>query len=376
MKVLLIATVQSHICQFHRPLVEMLHEHGCEVHVAAKNNLAEKNGLQLDFADRIFDIPFERSPFSWKNLAAYKQLKQIIDNGKYDVVHTNTPVGGIAGRLAARKVRKNGCQVFYTAHGFHFFQGGPKKSWLIYYPIEKFMCRYTDELVTITDEDFQLARNKFRVSVSHIHGIGANTNKYAAVTSAEILELRKALGFTAEQKLIICTGELNNNKNQITAIRAMHQVAKVMPNAILLIAGNGPTHDSLQAAINTLNLQSNVILLGYRTDLDKYVKISNLILSCSKREGLPLNIIEGMLCKKPVVASANRGHKELIQDERNGYLLSSTDVEGFSAKIIELLDDTALANAFGEEGYMLAQAYTDQAVKLELEQIYQKRQVI
>ena len=149
-----------------------------------------------------------------------------------------------------------------------------------------------------------------------------------------------------------------------------------MPNAILLIAGNGPTHDSLQAAINTLNLQSNVILLGYRTDLDKYVKISNLILSCSKREGLPLNIIEGMLCKKPVVASANRGHKELIQDERNGYLLSSTDVEGFSAKIIELLDDTALANAFGEEGYMLAQAYTDQAVKLELEQIYQKRQVI
>lgn len=376
MKVLLIATVQSHICQFHRPLVEMLHEHGCEVHVAAKNNLAEKNGLQLDFADRIFDIPFERSPFSWKNLAAYKQLKQIIDNEKYDVVHTNTPVGGIAGRLAARKVRKNGCQVFYTAHGFHFFQGGPKKSWLIYYPIEKFMCRYTDELVTITDEDFQLARNKFRVSVSHIHGIGANTNKYAAVTSAEILELRKALGFTAEQKLIICTGELNNNKNQITAIRAMHQVAKVMPNAILLIAGNGPTHDSLQAAINTLNLQSNVILLGYRTDLDKYVKISNLILSCSKREGLPLNIIEGMLCKKPVVASANRGHKELIQDERNGYLLSSTDVEGFSAKIIELLDDTALANAFGEEGYMLAQAYTDQAVKLELEQIYQKRQVI
>lgn len=376
MKVLLIATVQSHICQFHRPLVDMLHEHGCEVHVAAKNNLAEKNGLQLDFADRIFDIPFERSPFSWKNLAAYKQLKQIIDNEKYDVVHTNTPVGGIAGRSAARKVRKNGCQVFYTAHGFHFFQGGPKKSWLIYYPIEKFMCRYTDELVTITDEDFQLARNKFRVSVSHIHGIGANTNKYAAVTSAEILELRKALGFTAEQKLIICTGELNNNKNQITAIRAMHQVAKVMPNAILLIAGNGPTHDSLQAAINTLNLQSNVILLGYRTDLDKYVKISNLILSCSKREGLPLNIIEGMLCKKPVVASANRGHKELIQDERNGYLLSSTDVEGFSAKIIELLDDTALANAFGEEGYMLAQAYTDQAVKLELEQIYQKRQVI
>ena len=47
-KILLIATVQSHICQFHKPLVAMLHEHGCEVHVAARNNLAEKNGLKLD----------------------------------------------------------------------------------------------------------------------------------------------------------------------------------------------------------------------------------------------------------------------------------------------------------------------------------------
>ena len=58
MKVLLVATVQSHICQFHRPLVAMLHEHGCEVHVAARNNLAEKNGLKLDFSSIKQPLPF------------------------------------------------------------------------------------------------------------------------------------------------------------------------------------------------------------------------------------------------------------------------------------------------------------------------------
>ena len=173
MKVLLVATVQSHICQFHRPLADMLHAHGCEVHVAARDNLAEKNGLKLDFAEQVFDVPLERSPFSPRNLTAYKQLKQIIDRGGYDVVHTNTPVGGIVGRLAAQKARKKGCQVFYTAHGFHFYQGGPRKSWLIYYPIEKFMCRYTDKLFTITHEDFQLAQQKFNVDSCRIHGIGA-----------------------------------------------------------------------------------------------------------------------------------------------------------------------------------------------------------
>ena len=376
MKVLLVATVQSHICQFHRPLVKMLHEHGCEVHVAARNNLAEKNGLKLDFADRIFDIPFERSPLSKRNLIAYKQLKQIVDAGNYDVIHTNTPVGGIVGRLAARTARKNGCKVFYTAHGFHFYQGGPKKSWLLYYPIEKFMCRYTDELITIVEEDFQLAQKEFHVSVSHIHGVGANSRKYVAVSDAELLALRCELGFTPEQRLIICTGELNSNKNQITAIHAMKQVVEKIPEAMLLLAGNGATHDELQAAINVSGLHSNVVLLGYHTDLEKYVKASDLILSCSKREGLPLNIIEGMLCRKPVIASINRGHKELIQDGRNGYLVNASDNDGFAAKIIKLLQDDALSSAFSEAGFTFAQAYTDQAVQLELEQIYKKRNIV
>ena len=376
MKILLVATVQSHICQFHRPLVKMLHEHGCEVHVAARNNLAEKNGLKLDFVDRVFDVPFERSPFNKKNLSAYRQLKKIIDDGDYDVVHTNTPVGGIVGRLAARKARKNGCQVFYTAHGFHFFQGGPKKSWLIYYPIEKFMCRYTDELITINEEDYQLAKKKFHVSVSRIHGIGANTEKYFPVSDDECAALRKELGFAQEQKVIICTGELNANKNQITAIHAMKQIVASEPNAVLLLAGNGPTHDDLENAIMELRLAKHVILLGYRTDLERYVKISDLVISCSKREGLGLNLVEGMLCKKPVVAAINRGHRELVQDGKNGYLVQALDTNMLAEKILSLLSNAQTRNAFGQKGCEISQQYTDLAVYFELMNIYRKSSIL
>ena len=131
MKVLLTATVQSHICQFHKPLVEVLHTHGCEVHVAARDNLAEKNGLKLDFVDKIYNVPFSRSPKSLDNMKAYKVLKEIIQKENYDVIHCNTPMGGIVTRLAARKARKNGTKVYYTAHGFHFYKGAPKKNWII-----------------------------------------------------------------------------------------------------------------------------------------------------------------------------------------------------------------------------------------------------
>ena len=370
MKVLLVATVQSHICQFHKPLVVMLHEHGCEVHVAARNNLAEKNGLKLDFVEQVFDVPFQRSPFSPKNLGAYKQLKEIIDEGGYDVIHCNTPVGGVLGRLAARKARKHGTKVFYTAHGFHFYKGAPKKNWLIWYPIEKFMCRYTGKLITITREDYDLASAKFPTQVERIHGVGANTAKYHKLSEAECMELRHELGYADDDKLLLCTGELLPNKNQITAIRTMKILTEKQSNIKLLLAGNGPTLPELQAEVAALGLQEHVEFLGYRTDLERYANIADVIVSCSYREGLPMNIVEGMLLSKPVVASYNRGHRELIAPDVTGYMVPPADANAFAEKILMLLNDFALADRMGHAGYEKAQLYADTNVRQELGNIY------
>lgn len=162
LKILMTATVQSHICQFHRPLIEMLRENDeVEIHVAAKDNLSEKNGLKLDFADKVFDVPFSRSPKSIDNVKAYKKLKKIIQSEQYDIIHCNTPMGGIVTRLAASNVRTANPKIFYTAHGFHFYEGAPKKNWLIYYPIEKIFSHRTDKLITINKEDYELASEKF-----------------------------------------------------------------------------------------------------------------------------------------------------------------------------------------------------------------------
>ena len=103
MKVLLTATVQSHICQFHKPLVEVLHRHGYEIHVAARDNLAEKNGLKLDFVDKVYNVPFARSPKSKDNLRAYKELKGIIEKEHYEIIHCNTPNGRDCNKACRKK---------------------------------------------------------------------------------------------------------------------------------------------------------------------------------------------------------------------------------------------------------------------------------
>ena len=370
MKVLLVATVQSHICQFHRLLADILHEHGCVVEVAARDNLAEKNGLKLDFADKIYDVPFSRSPKSKDNIKAYKQLKSIIDHEHYDIIHCNTPMGGIVTRLAAREARKRGTKVFYTAHGFHFYKGAPKKNWMVFYPIEKWFSRLTDKLITITDEDDKLASEKFHCETVRTHGVGVDEKRYSPADSKEKQRLRTEMGFSENQKVILCIGELLPNKNQQMAIHMMTEVVKQYPDAKLLIAGNGPEKENLQRLIASLDLQNNITLLGYVTNLQDYQHIADIGVSCSYREGLPLNIVESMLSGNPVVATNNRGHRELITDMVNGCLVDVNDAKSMAAKVMNLLRDDAVRAAISEQAIRKGMEYCASSVRTELKQIY------
>lgn len=366
MKILYTATVLSHICQFHLPYLEEFQRRGIEVHVAARNNLAEKNGLQLRHCDQYFDLPFQRSPRDPRNLEAGRQLKALLAKEHYDVILCNTPMGGIVTRLAARASRKHGTRVVYMAHGFHFYQGASRKNWLVFYPIEKTMARLCDLVITITGEDYALAREKFPCAVAHIHGVGVRTERYHPVCAEEAAAMRRKEGVGEGDFAILCTGELNKNKDQKTLIAAAALLRDKIPGLKILLAGNGPTEEELRAQIAAEHLEDTVKMLGYRTDLETVVPAMDLIVSCSHREGLPLNILEAMLCRKAVVATVNRGHKELVEDGKTGYLLNPGDAEMMARRIYGLYSDPALAQAMGNAGFEKAQAYTVDAVRGEL----------
>ena len=367
-KVLLTATVQSHICQFHKPLMKLLQENGYEVHVAARDNLAEKNGLAMEYADKVYDIPFDRSPFSTKNIKAYKELSKVLAENDYEIIHTNTPMGGMVTRLAANKYRKkNSTKVFYTAHGFHFYDGAPKKNWLIYYPIEKSMSRFTDTLITITNEDYKLATEKFHCNVVHMHGVGANSTKFYVMGDEEKAKLRDELGYSQDAPIILNVGELNANKNQKSVIRAMKKVVEKLPNAKLLIAGNGPELENHKALISELGLENNIELLGYTTEIFKYMNICDVLVACSYREGLPLNLMEAMLCGKPIVASINRGHKELVENGKNGFLVPVEDSDAYAERIFAVLENPT---QYSKNAVNFVKPFTDVSVLEELKGLY------
>ena len=363
-KILYTATVASHICQFHLPYFKMFKEMGYEIHVAARDNLAEKNGLAFKYVDKFFEVPFRRSPFSLKNLSAKKQLKKIIDADDYEIIVCNTPVGGIVTRDAAKAARKRGTRVIYFAHGFHFYKGASKKNWLLFYPIEKKYAKKCDGIIVINEEDYLFAKEKFKTPVYRIHGAGVDGDRYYIPTAEERKLLREEHG-VHDRFVCLCTGELNKNKNQSKLIKMVPKIRDHIPNFKLWIAGNGPLEDELKTFASDMGVDDAVEFLGYRSDIEKFVRAADIVATASYREGVPFNVIEAQLTGVPVVASENRGHRELIRNGETG--LMSDD--RFYENIIRLYDDSDLRAEIATKAREFSLAYTVKEVKRELFEI-------
>ena len=216
-RVLFVATVvKTHMMQFHLPYLRMFHEMGWETAVAAKNDYENPEDCQIPDCDTYFDIPFHRIPWKKNNIASYRMLKKIIDEGNFDLIHCHTPVGAMIGRLAARDARKKGTRVIYTAHGFHFFRGAPLQNWLLYYPAEWICSFLTDVLITINKEDYQRAgKHLHPKKVEYVPGVGIDTGKFVS-SPQQRQEKRSSLGFGKEDFLILTVAEMTKNKNHIT----------------------------------------------------------------------------------------------------------------------------------------------------------------
>lgn len=173
-KVLFTATVDSHILQFHIPYLKMFKEKGYEVHVATNGTEA------IPYCDVKHVVSFARSPIKTSNLKAIIQLRKIINENNFEIVHCHTPMGSVVTRIAAKKAKKRGTRVIYTAHGFHFFKGAPMVNWLVFYPVEKYLSKYTDCLITINQEDYELAKRKFKKckQIELVHGVGVDKSKF------------------------------------------------------------------------------------------------------------------------------------------------------------------------------------------------------
>ncbi|MCR5612477.1 glycosyltransferase family 4 protein [Treponema sp.] len=366
MKKILFISNTANFSKFNRPFMRWFKQQGWQVDYCSAG---EESVLDCD---NQYSICMARSPFSLKNFTAYKQFKKIVYQNQYDVIHCHTPMGGLFARLAARKLWKSGnVKIIYTAHGFHFYKGAPLLNWMLYYPVEKWLSKYCDAVVTINHEDYNRASKSFYCPVEYIDGVGVDLSRFCKCTDKKKSLLRKELGFSDSQFIVTVVAELNKNKNQLLLINKIPDLLKSIPELKVLFIGK-ETLPLAREQIAHLGISDSAVLMGYRTDVDKFTSMSDVAFSASLREGLPVNIIEAMACGIPVLCSHNRGHDSLIKDGENGFLFDPDNADQMAELLIKMHDDKELRKRMGQTGVEYSKKYSLDLALSRMAQIYKQ----
>ena len=352
-KVLFTASIAKHFIRFHQPYMEWFKRQGYEVHAACSGE------EEIPFCDVKWEVPFIRTPYALGHIEAYRVLKKIIDRENFDIIHCHTPMASILTRLASRDARKNGTHVLYTAHGFHFYKGSSLFNWLTYFPVEVVMSRFTDCLITINREDYNLIRKKGNNLTGYymIPGIGVESRKFHPVSEDRKREIRKKNGWPDSDFILTYAAEFISRKNHSFVIECAGKLVQEVPNVKILFAGRGELKEKLEKEIKKLELQDCIHFLGFRTDIDEVFKMSDVGISASKQEGLGLNLIEVMMCGLPVVATIDRGHKEIVDHGMNGFLYEQENEQEFIHAVKKIFSDVKARNEMAKKAVEKAEKF-------------------
>lgn len=375
-KVLILASVASMIDQFNMDNIHILLDLGYKVDVACnfKNSGTISNERTKQLKKQLrslnvnyYQIDFSRGAINLKaNVIAFNEVLQLLRNNNYRFVHCHSPIGGVIARLACHSTRT---KCIYTAHGFHFFKGGPKKSWILFYPIEKELSKFTDTLITINQEDYDLASQKFfQKKLVKVPGVGINTRKFESV-DCNLENYKKELNIQDDDFVILSTGELSKRKNHQVIIKAVHDLNN--SHIKYLIVGKGDEEEYLKSLIAKYHLENNVSLLGYRTDVPNLLKIADIFAFPSKREGLGLAAIEAMSSGLPIITSNINGINDYSQNLVTGFSVNPDDDINFAKAIKYCYLNRDWCQFVGKKNIVKARKYDISRVNKIMKEIYE-----
>ncbi|MEX2015661.1 MAG: glycosyltransferase [Candidatus Hydrogenedentales bacterium] len=161
---------------------------------------------------------------------------------------------------------------------------------------------------------------------------------------------RSALGVPADAPLLVSAGALVGHKDHATLLRAFANVRETLPEARLLIAGEGELRGELETLRAGLLLEESVQFLGHREDVPALIRVANLYVSSSWSEGLGTSVLEALGCETPVVATVAGGVGEMVIDGQTGRLAPNRDPEALAAAIIGALRDPEQARTWAAHG--------------------------
>lgn len=373
-KALIITTVSGFLPQFELSDVSILQELGFEAHYASnfKQPVYKKSCNYSELGIQTHPIPIQKSPLSvLENFLAFLQLRKLIAENDFALIHCHNPMGGVLARIATIGLKGRRPWLIYTAHGFHFYKGASLWNWICYYTAERILAHQTDCLITINHEDYRCAK-RFRLRkdgfVACIPGVGVDITRFQ--TGGGRLT-RQQLHIPEQALFILSVGELNENKNHIAILKAMKQLKD--PSIFYGICGTGSPlyRQALLDLAKEWGLENQFQIFGYQEHIEDYLHLADVFAFPSYREGLGIAALEAMAAGCPLITADNRGTREFMIDGYTGIMVAPEDIHGF-AKAIRRMKDSEYRAKLSECCKSRAKDFSKEITEKKMRRIYQE----
>jgi glycosyltransferase involved in cell wall biosynthesis len=364
---LIVTTVPDTLSAFLIPFAHHFRAQGWRVDAMAQG--VSQNSECAAAFEQLWDIEWSRNPLNPLNLTvAPRIIQKVIQQQKYDLVHVHTPVAAFVTRYALKDWQKrNKLKIIYTAHGFHFYNGGQLLKNALFLTLEKLAGCWTDYLVVINREDEQTAKRHGLIPhgyIKYMPGIGVDLQYYNshAVTDAELAQLRQELNLTPDTPLFLSIAEFIPRKHPEDVLKAFAHLAR--PQACLAFAGDGPLLNQMQQLAKQLGIQNQVRFLGMRQDIPVLIRAATATILASDREGLPRCVMESMCMETPVIGTDIRGTRDLLA-AGSGLLVPVGDIAALAQAMAWILDHP-------QKAQMIAKQARERIAKYDLSYILQQ----
>lgn len=299
----------------------------------------------------------------WRDIRSLVSMYIILKSEAPDIVHTHSSKTGILGRLAARLAGVK--KIIHTVHGFSFPSTNSLVFKLLFFCLEFAASKITDTLIVMNKKDEQISLKYFKNSRCRISYVANSVDRRIFYPASIHDKSKLKSDFFKNDKFVIgFVGRLDAQKNPVEFLRAAHQVLNVRKDVIFYIIGNGSLHVEIESFINDFGLNSNIRLLGWRSNVYDFLRFTDILVSTSLYEGMPLNLLEAMSSGVAVIASDVTGNQDLIVNESNGFLYELGDHEKLARKICLLIEDDNLRSRFIEKSLNITETLHDPDLRI------------
>lgn len=300
------------------------------------------------------------------------KIKKIVKENNVQICHSHGRGAGIYSRTL--KFINPNLKVVHTFHGVHYEKYGIIKK-ILNLTVERILKNFTDCCIAVSQKEYEEVLKLKLAKKNHICMIynGIEIEKFNIKIERSMVLSKLDIDVTNYGYIIGCFGRLHYEKGQISLIEAFKSFNIKYPDSLLLLIGDGPDRLIILNKIKELELENNVKLRGFQSNIPELLKSIDLYVSPSYKEGLPYILIEALASKTLVVATRTTGNDEIIFDKKTGLLCEVNNPNSICEKMIEMMKQRNDNEKFIQNGIELVKQQFDITIMIEkLSNIYEE----